>query len=125
VTRLQTGRSGIRIPASARDFCLLENVQTGSGAYPASCSVGTVAVCPEVARPEREVSDSPTPTAEVKNLWNWTSTLLVCLYAMCRENSHPLLCFNIQTDWGSSSHQSNGRIVRVFFREEQMAMEKI
>ena len=33
---------------------------------------------------------------------------------MCRENSHPILCFNIQTDWGSSSHQSSVRIVGVF-----------
>lgn len=64
---LQAGRSGIRIPASAGDFFLLENVQTGSGAHPAACSVGTAAVCPDVKRPGREVSDSPPCTGEVKN----------------------------------------------------------
>ena len=44
VTRLQTRRpksSGVRIPEKARDFSLLQNVQTGSGAHPASYSLGT------------------------------------------------------------------------------------
>jgi hypothetical protein len=42
VTRLRAGRSGVRIPVEARDFSLLQNVQTGSGAHPASYSVGIV-----------------------------------------------------------------------------------
>jgi hypothetical protein len=40
-TRLWAGQSGVRILAGARDFCFLQNVQNGSGAQPASCSVGT------------------------------------------------------------------------------------
>jgi len=39
---LRTGRSVHRIPAWARDFSLLQNVQTGSRAHPASCSTGAV-----------------------------------------------------------------------------------
>jgi hypothetical protein len=38
---LRAGRSGIRSPEGARDFSLLQNVQTGNGAHPASYSVGT------------------------------------------------------------------------------------
>jgi len=40
VTVILAGRSGCRILVGARDFSVL-NVQTGSGAYPASYSVGT------------------------------------------------------------------------------------
>jgi hypothetical protein len=32
---------GVRFPASARDFSLLHSVQTGSGAHPASYTMGT------------------------------------------------------------------------------------
>jgi hypothetical protein len=44
VTRLQTGQPknrGVRIPEKARDFSLLQNVQTGSGSHPVSYSLGT------------------------------------------------------------------------------------
>jgi len=33
VTRLQAGWTAVWFPAKARDFCLLQNVQTGSGAH--------------------------------------------------------------------------------------------
>jgi len=36
LTRLQAGRSLVRIPVDTRDFSLLHYVQTGSGAYPDS-----------------------------------------------------------------------------------------
>jgi hypothetical protein len=39
VTRQGIGRSGVRIQVGARGFSLLQNVQTGSGLYPASCVV--------------------------------------------------------------------------------------
>jgi len=38
VTRPRAGRPGIRIPAGGKIFLL--NVQTGSGAHPASCLMG-------------------------------------------------------------------------------------
>ena len=38
-TRLQTGRSGIRIPVGERDFSLFQNIQTGSEDDAASFSV--------------------------------------------------------------------------------------
>jgi hypothetical protein len=42
VTGLQAGSSGISILARARDFSILQIVQTSVGAHPASCPVGTV-----------------------------------------------------------------------------------
>jgi len=39
--------------------------QTGPGAYPASCTMGT-GYFPGVRRPERGVDDPPTSSAEVK-----------------------------------------------------------
>jgi hypothetical protein len=32
---------GVQLPAGARDFSVLHSIQTGSGAYPAFCSVCT------------------------------------------------------------------------------------
>jgi len=40
VTRLLAGRSWVHILAGTRDFSLLRNIQDGSGAHPAPCSVG-------------------------------------------------------------------------------------
>jgi hypothetical protein len=41
VTRLWDEWCEVQIPARARDFFLLQNVQTSPGAYPASYLVGT------------------------------------------------------------------------------------
>ena len=41
VTRLRTARSGVRIPAESGHFYHLRNVQSVSGAHPASYDVGT------------------------------------------------------------------------------------
>lgn len=40
VTGLWTGQSRFRIPTRERNLCFFQNVQSGSGAYPASFSVG-------------------------------------------------------------------------------------
>jgi len=40
-TRLRAGRSRFRIRVGARGFSFLHTVQTGSGAHPASYSIGT------------------------------------------------------------------------------------
>jgi hypothetical protein len=41
VSGLQSGRSGVWIPAWAKDSCLFQNLHTGSGAHPAPCAKGT------------------------------------------------------------------------------------
>lgn len=38
---LRTGQSGVRIPVGARDFTVLQSVQTGLGTHSVSFSVGT------------------------------------------------------------------------------------
>jgi hypothetical protein len=52
----------VRFPAGAGNFSLHHRVQNGSGAHPASYSVGTMGV----KRPGREADHSPPSSAEVK-----------------------------------------------------------
>ena len=40
-TRLRVVRPGFRIPVEAKDFSVIQNVQTGSGAHPAFYTMGT------------------------------------------------------------------------------------
>jgi hypothetical protein len=51
----------------------LHRVQSGFGAYPVSCLMGTGAPSPRVKRPGREADHSPPSSAEVKNAWSYTS----------------------------------------------------
>jgi hypothetical protein len=55
--------SGVRSPAGAKDFSSNLCVQTGSGAHPASCTMGTGGK----ARPGRDADHSPLSSAEVVN----------------------------------------------------------
>jgi hypothetical protein len=48
--RVRAERSGARIPIAARDFSPLQNVQTDSGAHPASCLTGTEVLPREIKR---------------------------------------------------------------------------
>jgi hypothetical protein len=58
----------VRSPAGAKDFFSNLFVQTGSGAHPASCTMGTGGPFPGAkARPGRDADHSPPPSAEVKN----------------------------------------------------------
>jgi hypothetical protein len=55
-------------PAGAKDFSSSLCVQTGSGAHPASCTVGTGGPFPGgKARPGRDADNSPPSSAEVEN----------------------------------------------------------
>jgi hypothetical protein len=54
---------GVRSPAGAKDFSSSLCVQTGSGAHPASCAMGTGGK----ARPRRDAEHSPPSSAEVVN----------------------------------------------------------
>jgi hypothetical protein len=56
------GRSGDRIPVGAR---FSTPVQTGTGAYPASCTMGTVSF-PGVKRPGRGIDHPPPSSTKVK-----------------------------------------------------------
>jgi hypothetical protein len=55
------------IPGKDKRFLPLHNVQTGSGAYPASYAMGTGDLFPGVKLPGREAIHSPPASAEVKN----------------------------------------------------------
>jgi hypothetical protein len=59
---------GVRSAAGAKDFSSSLCVQTGSGAHPASCTMGTGDPFPGgKARPGRDADHSPPSSAEVVN----------------------------------------------------------
>jgi hypothetical protein len=60
---------GVRSPAGAEDFSYSLCVQTGSGAHPASCTMGTGGgpFTGGKARPGRDADHSPLSSAEVVN----------------------------------------------------------
>jgi hypothetical protein len=59
--------AGVRSPTEAEDFSSNLCLQTGSGAHPASCTVGTGGSFPGgKARPGHDADHSPPCSAEVK-----------------------------------------------------------
>jgi hypothetical protein len=59
---------GVLSPAGAKDFSCILCVQTGSGAHPASCTMGTGGPFPGgKAQPGRDADHSPPSSAEVEN----------------------------------------------------------
>jgi hypothetical protein len=59
---------GVRSPAGAKDFSYSLCVQTGSGAHPASCTIGTGGPFTRgKARPGHDADHSPLSSAEVVN----------------------------------------------------------
>jgi hypothetical protein len=57
---------GVRSPTGEKDFSYSLFVQTGSGAHPASCTMGTGGPFPGAkARPGRDVDHSPPSSTEV------------------------------------------------------------
>jgi hypothetical protein len=69
--------SRVRFPAGAGNFFLHHRVQNGSGAHLAPYPIGVLSL--GVKWPGREVDHSPPSSAEVKNAWSYTSTLLIHL----------------------------------------------
>jgi hypothetical protein len=60
--------TGVRSPTEAEDFSSSFCIQTGSGAHPASCPVGTGGPFPgDKARLGRDTDHSPQSSAKVKN----------------------------------------------------------
>jgi hypothetical protein len=66
--------NGVRSPTEAEEFSSTPCTQTGSGAHPASCTMGTGGSFPggEV-RPGRDADHSPRSSAEVKKESGCTS----------------------------------------------------
>ena len=58
---------GVQIPVRARDFSLVQNVQTGTEARPASSSMDTEVSFPVVTRPEREFNRLPQSNTAVRS----------------------------------------------------------
>jgi hypothetical protein len=59
---------GVRSPAGEKDFSSSLFIQTGSGAHPASCTMGTVGpFSGGKARPGRDADQSPPSSADVVN----------------------------------------------------------
>jgi hypothetical protein len=69
------------------DLSLLRNVQTGSGAHPASYSMRTGPPPGRQAATEFDVDPSPPRSAEVKDEWSYTSTPPICLHGADKNNS--------------------------------------
>jgi hypothetical protein len=60
---------GVRSPAGSKYFSSIVCVQTGSGAHPAFCIMGTGGPFPGgKARPGRDADHSPPSSAEVVNV---------------------------------------------------------
>jgi len=73
VNRLWAGRA-VFSSRQGQWFFLRHRIQTGSGAHPASCSIGNGALSPGVQRPAREAYHSPPSSTKVKNAWSYSST---------------------------------------------------
>jgi len=58
------------------------HVQTASGAHPASYPMGSRALSLGIKWPVCKADNSPPSSAEVKNVWNYTSTSPICLHGM-------------------------------------------
>ena len=72
---------------SGRDkkLFLLHNVQNGPRPTRPPLS-GNQRSFPGIQRPGREVNHSPSPSAEVKNEWSYTSTTPICFHGVNTKN---------------------------------------
>jgi hypothetical protein len=74
--------SRARFPAGAGNFSLQHNVKNGSGAHPASYPMGTRGSFSGGKSAGRE-ADHTSISAEVKNVWSYTSTPPYVFVAWC------------------------------------------
>jgi hypothetical protein len=75
-------------------FSLHQNIQTGSGAYPATYAVGTKFFFPVPKPPRHELYHSLPPSAEVKNEWSYTSPSPIYIFiAWTKKYSIPNFSF--------------------------------
>jgi hypothetical protein len=90
VTRPRTGRSGARNRLGAGDFSLFQNVETDSGAHPASFN-RYGASFPGIKWPRRAVTHLLQSSAEVENKWSFTFTPPIRLHGVDKDNYTGLL----------------------------------
>jgi hypothetical protein len=74
---------GVRFPEGTENFSTHHRVHTGSGTHPASYPMGTEGSFPGGKASEREADHSPPPSAEVKNVWSYTSSPQYVFMAWC------------------------------------------
>ena len=67
-------------------FFLLQNVQTSSGAHPATYLIGTGVRSQAVKWQEHKVNHISTSSAEFKNEWSCTSSPPICLHGTDRDH---------------------------------------
>jgi hypothetical protein len=82
VTSLWTGRPGLDSRQGSIFLSATHNVQTGSGAHPASYPIGTGVPSSGVKRPEREDDHSYLSNVKVMNAWRYTCTLPIRLHGV-------------------------------------------
>jgi hypothetical protein len=78
-TRVRARQPGVRIPAESRKLTLLQNVQIGCRAYPASYLMNIRGFPPELKQPGCDVDHSPPSIAGLKNEWSHSSNPSICL----------------------------------------------
>jgi hypothetical protein len=67
-------------PDRDKRFSIIQNVQTSSGGHPFSYSVGSEVSSMRVKQVDHEADYSPSCGAEVKNVWGYTSTVIIFHY---------------------------------------------
>ena len=82
----RSGRSGLQIPAGARDMPVLQGVKTISGTNPTSHAMGSGVLSRRVGRSRHEVDQLSKLNAEAKNGWSCTSTSPACFHSVGRGN---------------------------------------
>jgi len=103
MTKLRPEGSGVWILGGERDFYLLRNVQTGSGAHPASYLMDKGGFFPRIKRPGREFYHWSPSIPRVKNEWSYTSTSRLCLHCVDRKNWPYLLH---ASQWNDSTYMA-------------------
>jgi hypothetical protein len=103
--------SRVRFPAGAGNFSLHHRLQNGSGAHPASYTVGTRGSFPGVKRPGCEADHSPPSSAEVKE---WVELFLHSLSKpswraawLKKHRDNFTFLFIIMFNWSSSDNVRN------------------
>jgi hypothetical protein len=79
-------QASVHFLAGERNFSLLQNVQTSSGAHPVSISEDTVVLSVRVKWPWLEANYPPLFSAGVRKGWSYTSASPVYLHGLQRYN---------------------------------------
>ena len=87
----KAGRSGVRIPAGAKDFSLLRIVQTDCGSNTTSCAMDAGVLCGwegNLRLPPRVRMSGAIPLLPVYALMAWRVTLLFLQFLIMGDLSH-------------------------------------